>query len=567
MASFKFNLGSFSIKSTWSQGDTYYDSSSGSYICDYVTTPTTGYSTRTVNASHIPQGAKIISVSLNSDYYMSYSTSYLNDNDLTQYIQNSNSTSATNANLKKWLENMNGNYTDFGIIFQVKAGSGQYSQTTTVSMSHSITATYTEAYIIVEYEYPNDRPDETISFPNGTTLNYHFDKKGLLAGETTQGTYLVLGPSTGFKVDYKPTGFGDFTNGGEFIVTTNNNASVIKRSNLGYSDYSTFPQRATEMLVRFTIYLTADKTSYQQTDWLNSGVYFLKERVSPVIEYTVTDTAGHLEKYGKPIQTLSELHYLFTPTTDPYSEAKITSIVASWDNVDSVLTNGEYILHTESISPDIEKYLTITATDSFEMTSTIILPLTSYIYTAPKIELFKVSRYELQDGAPVFAGAGEKGALSLKTSTSSLGGQNTYRVSFSDGTVSTVLYEGVGELNINIINDLEKLASYVFALDQTYNCSITITDDMNEVIRFNTVRKSGAILLQVESYGIGIGTIPSGTVESPTFDCAFPAVITNAASFSDARGIDSLNLEGTEYKIQMGTSTDAAEGFITIIIE
>lgn len=274
-----------------------------------------------------------------------------------------------------------------------------------------------------------------------------------------------------------------------------------------------------------------------------------------------------MEKYGKPIQTLSELHYLFTPTTDPYSEAKITSIVASWDNVDSVLTNGEYILHTESISPDIEKYLTIRATDSFGMTSTITLPLTSYIYTVPKIELFKVSRYELQDGVPIFAGAGEKGALSLKTSTSSLGGQNTYRVSFSDGTVSTILYEGVGELNINIINDLEKLASYVFALDQIYNCSITITDDMNEVTRFSTVRKSGAILLQVESYGIGIGTVPSGTSESPTFDCAFPAVITNAASFSDARGIDSLNLEGTEYKIQMGTSTDAAEGFITIIIE
>ena len=567
MASLKFDLGTFSIKSTWSQGDTYYDSSSGSYICDYVTNPTTGYSTRTFRASYLPQGAKIISVSLNSDYYMNYSTSYLRDNDLTQYIQNSNSTRATNAALKKWLEDMNGNYTDFGIIFQVKAGPGQYSQTTTVSMSHSITATYTEAYIIVEYEYPNDRPDETVSFSNGTTLNYHFDKKGLLAGETTQGTYLILGPSTGFKVDYKPIGFEDFTNGGEFIVTTNNSGSIIKQSNLGYSDYSTFSQRATEMLVRFTIYLTADKTSYQQTDWLNSGVYFLKERISPVIEYTVTDTAGHLEKYGKPIQALSELHYLFTPTTDPYSEAKITSIVASWDNVDSVLTNGEYILHTENINPDIEKYLNIRATDSFGMTSTITLPLTSYIYIAPKLELFKVSRYELQSGAPVFAGAGEKGALSLKASTSSLGGQNTYKVSFSDGAISTVLYEGVGELNINIINDLEKLASYVFALNQTYNCSITITDDMNEVTRFNTIRKSGAVLLQVETYGIGIGTVPSGTIENPTFDCAFPAVITSEASFSDARGIDSLNLEGIEYKIQMGTSTDAAEGFITIIIE
>lgn len=130
-------------------------------------------------------------------------------------------------------------------------------------MSHSTTATYTDVYLVVNYEYPEDRPDETITFSNGTTLNYHFDKKGLLAGETTQGTYLVLGPSTGFKVDYKPTGFEDFTNGGEFIVTTNNDVTVIKKSNLGYSDYSTFPQRATEMLVRFTIYLTADKTSYQ----------------------------------------------------------------------------------------------------------------------------------------------------------------------------------------------------------------------------------------------------------------------------------------------------------------
>lgn len=122
MASFKFNLGSFSIKSTWSQGDTYYDSVTGSYICEYITTPTTGYSVRTVKASYLPAGAKITSVSLESDHYMTYSTNYLNAHTLTQYIQDSNSTKATNTAIKNWLNNMNGNYSDFGIIFQVKAG-------------------------------------------------------------------------------------------------------------------------------------------------------------------------------------------------------------------------------------------------------------------------------------------------------------------------------------------------------------------------------------------------------------------------------------------------------------
>ena len=553
MATLQFDLGSFSIQSDWKEDCFTNDMLEYTSI---TTAPTTGYSTRTISSSMIPSGAVIKSATLNATAVASYSSS-LRSYSANKYISNSGSIEANNSNIAVWLTNMGEDFTDMGIVFQIRAASNQALNNQFGTFNRWIKLTYNNVSLEIEYEYSDRGSDGKVTFADNFTLEYHFSPIGLLEGEITNGTYLLTGSATGLKVDYRPYGFSNHTEGEVMNYTSSGTTSILTNV-MGYSSYASFPERATPMQVRFTLY---KNNTTETSDWLDAGVFFLKERALPVVEAAVVDTAGYFERYGRPIQNKSTLNYTFTITTDPYSEAIVTDIVGILDGNQVEITNNFFSRPITKDENELSTF-TIRVTDSFGIVSETNYDMYSYTYFAPKIDAFKVSRYALKDGEPFFAGEGNQGALTLKAETASLGGQNTYSIVFSDGITSTTLYEGIGNPAINIKNDIQKLSSYTFNEDEVYNCYINLIDDLNTVTRFSTVRRSGAPVLDIEQIGVGFGVMPT----SP-FDCAFPANFTQPVHFSAPNGINSIMINGTEYAIQQASIASAREGFITIVTE
>lgn len=559
-----------SSKSEWTIMGTY-DNTDNKYY--YSTpSPTTGQSVfKTIYTSRIPSNATVTSVSLtykHRHYADGSSVTNHGYSHTTDWIYEGNNTKATNENIKNWLNShkTEQGFQNFGLVFQYRGDGGRGVGDFIGSSYFWVTVLTYDVKLVINYEFSDGVEGENFSPLTGVTFGYHFSPMNLLAGEPTTGTYSIYGSGIyGFRVNYRPEGFSDHTTGDLISVVSENN-TLIKTNSFGYSDYSTFPNRATQMEVSFDFYTDAEQTTFISTDWKNSGVYFLKERIAPSIAAAVSDSAGYLEKYGRPIQNLSELTYTLTFSPDPYSDATIIAKSAMLDG-ETINIVDDKIIRPINMPEGTRSQMIVETTDSYGLTTEEVYNLYSYTYTNPKLDVFKVSRYEIVDGVPVFAGAGEKGAISLKGATASLGEQNTYSIVFFDGVTETTIYEGVGALSINEVNNIEKLANYLFDLNQQYNCSLTLSDDLGSVTRFSTLRKSGAILLQVEQYGVGIGKAPTGTKENPTFDCGMPANITQPASFANVTGITTLNFEGTEYTIQFAPANSAAAGFITIVNE
>lgn len=433
------------------------------------------------------------------------------------------------------------------------------------SNSYWIKETYSGAHLVVNYTFDDGTDEHSYSPATGINFTYQFSPKGILAGETTIGTYNFSGAGYyGLRVNYRPEGYTNLANS-QIITFTSSASSTITSSSISYSDYSSFSSRATKLQVNFDFFTNSAQTSYTSSGWMDSGVYLLKSREKPEITYTVSDSAGHFEKYDRPIQNLSELAYNFTFTPDPYSEAKITQNSITWEGTETSPVINPFIIPI-TFDSSTTKNIIVKARDSYGLENTINIELKSYEYSVPIIDLFRISRYQIVDSTPVFAGAGTNGALTLKSSTASIGGKNTYQIIFSNGVSSSTIYNGTGALSLNETNNTSKLSTYTFDEDKNYNCSITVKDDLTEVTRFFTLRRAGSILMQVESYGIGIGCVPTGTTTVPSFDCAFPAKMTGQATFTDVNGINALNIDGKEYTIQLASEASAADGFITITL-
>lgn len=545
----------------------YYDSNYDIKWYDSVTwRQQSNFGTRGFNSSRIPNMATVTSVTLSFNHrkesslggasYSYYQTQF-----------HDTSTQATNTAIKNWL---NDNKTETGFpdvsldfIIIGSGGTGTITPSSATTYGFNATARVYNIKLVINYEIPNGIDGDGFSPISGLTFGYNFSPMNLLAGENTTGTYSFYGAGCyGFRVNYRPEGFDDYV-AGDIISVTSGTSTEIRYNSMGYSDYSAFPNRATQMQVSFDFFTDSAQTIFTSTDWIDSGVYFLKERVAPVIQCIVTDTAGHLETYGRPIQNQSTLNYTFTFTPDEFSDATIVSKVAYIDGMEVEIANGA-VVYPVTVAEGSTAQLLVQATDSYGFVTEEVYNINSYTYTVPKIDLFKVLRYVLVDGSPVFAGQGEFGALTLKASTASLGNQNSYSIEFSDGTTTTTLYSGQGNPNVNITNDITKIASYILDAEQVYTCSITITDDFNTVSKTCIVRKSGAPVLSVESYGVGFGKAPTGSTSNLTFDCDYPAILNQPVVFTNVTGINTLNFEGTEYVLRQDTA--GAAGYITFIV-
>lgn len=561
MNSLFFEGNNFSLTSSWKITVVDIQEPDGSYTDVSYSTPTSQTGTCIFETSKIPSGSKIISASFDYEYWRS--------NSYSGAISTSISTtgnSATANNLKAYLTNMGNTFSDLQINVRFQAASGQGSSNLSPgTYTRSVAAHVTSTSLTITYEYNGGTQDITITPIDGVSFNYHFNPTSLLEGESSIGTYTITGEGLyGLKIEYRPAGFTNYITG-DTLTFTSEATSLIQTSAYSYPNYSELTTRATEMQVRFTFYTNANKTTSTLSDWINSGVYFLKSRMLPSITFTVVDSTGLLSKYSRPIQGYSNLTYTLNVTSDPYSDSEITSIIAQWKGESYPITNNSFTFTPED-DESITNTLKFIATDTYNLVGSTSTNITTYSYYAPKIETFRVSRYIMKNNAPYFGGEGTSGALTLKTSNASFGGKNPYTVTFSNGSTTSTLAQGTGNSNINLLNDLTKLSSYTFDENKVYNCSLVIKDELNEVTRFFTLRRAGAALLQIESTGVGIGCAPTGTASSPSFDCAFNTKITGLTTFRNVNGINSLVINNKEYIIQLASESSAAEGFITITI-
>lgn len=558
---------SFSLTTTWT---TYlhYDNASATYYPSYNERKV-GNKIITFNTSCIPKNATITSASVQTGTILKTSSkSGVTATYNYRYFSGESVVVTDEKLLAKLTEGRSDTgYQDIDINFWMCAPQRYPSQDymSPGSNSYWIKETYNGAYLVINYTFDDGTDEHSYSPATGINFTYQFSPKSILAGETTIGTYNFSGAGYyGLRINYRPEGHTNLANS-QIITFTSSASSTITSSSISYSDYSSFSSRVTKLQVNFDFFTNSAQTSYTSSGWMDSGVYLLKSRKKPEITYTVSDRAGHFEKYGRPIQNLSELIYNFTFTLDPYSEAKLAQNSVTWEGTETSPVLNPFIIPI-TFDSSTTKNIIVKAKDSYGLENTINIKLNSYEYSVPIIDLFRISRYQIVDGIPVFVGAGINGALTLKSSTASIGGKNTYQVIFSNGISSSTIYNGIGALSLNETNNTSKLSTYTFDEDKNYNCFITVKDDLTEVTRFFTLRRAGATIMQVESYGIGIGRAPTGTITAPSFDCAFPAKMTKQTTFTNVNGINAINIDGKEYTIQLASEASAAEGFITITL-
>ena len=430
---------SFSLITTWT---TYlhYDVASATYYPSY-NTRNAGSKTITFNTSCIPKNATITSASVKTGAVIKTASgpSALNS---AQYLGNETRVVATDEKVLTELigSRTSNGYQNISITYWMCAPSNYpgASSMSPGSNSYWIKEEYKDAHIIINYEFDNGTDEYFYSPIDGVNFTYQFSPKGILAGEATTGTYNFSGIGYyGIRINYRPEGYTNLANS-QIITFTSSVSSTIVTNSISYSDYSSLSSRATKLQVNFDFFTNSAQTSYTSSGWMDSGVYLLKSRAKPEITYTVSDSAGHLEKYGRPIQNLSELTYNFTFAPDPYSEAKLTESSITWEGAETSPVTNPFIVPITFGSSAI-KYIVVNAKDSYNLENSIVIELKSYEYSAPIIDLFRISRYQIVDGAPIFTGAGVNGALTLKSSTASLGAKNTYQIIFSNGISSSVI--------------------------------------------------------------------------------------------------------------------------------
>ena len=154
MAQFLEKTGDIKLTSTWTvlRDPETTNELYGKYS---FSTPTVGYKHWNIDLSSIPLNAIIESVSLKV-------TEYLSGNFLQYpniYIKNGGSLTATNNNIKGWLEEhrTNQDYSSFGLVFQTRAKANQKAEGEFEgSRTYNVSCTFTNISLEINYQEPVD---------------------------------------------------------------------------------------------------------------------------------------------------------------------------------------------------------------------------------------------------------------------------------------------------------------------------------------------------------------------------------------------------------------------------
>lgn len=231
-----------------------------------------------------------------------------------------------------------------------------------------------------------------------------------------------------------------------------------------------------------------------------TNTYTIPDSVVPTFSFTVEDSNGYFETYGKYIQSKSEIAVEIT------AEGAYGSTIKSYKTTldGKTYTDASFVSNVLSKSGTLT--LAITVTDSRGRTATASEDITVLAYTAPRISSMKVERCT-SDGALSTAGGYLK--VTFSASASSLDAKNiaTYKVQYKKSTDTEYTEVKLTDY-ANVYNVSGK--TYIFEADKNivYDVKLIVTDAFDETDKTATGPTSLKLLsILKKRCGIAIGKI------------------------------------------------------------
>ena len=438
------------------------------------------------------------------------------------------------------------NVTDAAILNRLKAGNTSFkikfyfraAGGTGGSGTHYATCTWSDLRLAVEYT-PDSKIHGYATADDGTSVYYGIDADNLAQGESVSVRISFTAKQAVTGVSFNLIG----NNGGYGYVY------VSKTASKGSTWDNTFtftlpvndPSEWTSRISTSTdidIVITYQGNDYfVETGYVTTALKLVRERITPALSLSFTDTSGVYGDYEVYVQERSVLTATPAVTLDTGPDANNAAAVMTLTLDGTVYAAGGGKFDIGALSRGGNLSWMLTVTDSYGVTGTLTGTLTVTSWSIPYLTGFETERYSsgLDTGGNTVYYPDDGGTdirVTLAGGVYPVNGLNAWTLvmSTTDGTntYTRTLMSGTDGQTISLDHD-RSVFDVQLSATSDWLVTVTLTDSFASTVYDRIfIPKAGAIF-NIEKTGVAVGMRSTGTEAQPLFQVAYPTELGSVA--------------------------------------